>query len=412
MRVPRILVDLTPLRESRDFRILWLSQLASTGGRQIVVVAVPYQVYVMTHSSLAVGLVGLFQVLPIIGVGLYGGALVDRFDRRRLQLIGRSVVAAASAALALAAFALPGSLWLIYLVVAISAGASTLDQASRSATVPRLVSASLLPSAMSLSQGLFQAASIVGPALAGLIILRAGVGWAYLVDVACFVPAVALVLRLTPQPPMADHVVEVGWRAPIESWRFVRRNPLLLGLFTADLVAMIFGMPTAVFPQLALDTFRIGPGGLGLLYAAPAAGALAGSIFSGWVGNVERQGRAVLLAIAAWGVAIAGFGLAGNRLWIGLPLLAAAGAADLVSALFRGTILQLSVPDSLRGRMSAVHLMVVTTGPRLGDLEAGAVASAFGAVFSVVSGGLACVAGVALLSRLVPVIRQQRVTPA
>jgi MFS family permease len=188
----------------------------------------------------------------------------------------------------------------------------------------------------------------------------------------------------------------------------VRRNRVLLGIFGADLVAMIFGMPTAVFPALALSVLRIGAGGLGLLYAAPAAGALVASLLSGWIRGVRRQGRAVVIAIVVWGAAIAGFGLAGGALWLGLPLLALAGAADLVSAIFRSTILQLSIPDHLRGRMSAFQLMVVTTGPRLGDLEAGAVAALVNPVFSVVSGGVACVIGIALLAITLPELRRQR----
>jgi MFS family permease len=404
----RLFVDIAPLRQSRDFRLLWLSQLASAGGRQVVIVAVPYQVYLLTHSSLAVGLLGLFQAVPIVVAGLYGGAMADRFDRRRLQLIGKSVVALTSLALALGAIGLRAPVWFVYLVVAVAAAASTVDQSARSAMIPRLVSRVLLPSAMSLGQVLFTASAIVGPAAAGLILARAGLGWAYLVDLGCFLPGVLLVSGVAPQPPRADHGVVLDWRAPAEALRHVRRSRLLLGIFSADLIAMIFGMPTAVFPALALSVLKVGAGGLGLLYAAPAVGALIGSIFSGWVRGVRRQGIAVLVAIAIWGAAIAGFGLAGRALWVGLPLLALAGGADLVSTIFRGTILQLSIPDNLRGRMSAFQLMVVTTGPRLGDLEAGAVAALVNPVFSVVSGGVACVVGIALLAIAVPEMRRQR----
>jgi predicted MFS family arabinose efflux permease len=390
---------------------MWLSQLATTGGRQVVIVAVPYQVYLLTHSSLAVGLLGLFQAIPIVAAGLYGGALADRFDRRRLQLIGKTLLAVSSLALAVGAIGLRTPLWFIYPVVAFSAAASTIDQSARAATVPRLISPQLLPSALSLSQALLQTASIVGPALAGLVLARAGVSWAYALDVACFVPGFLLIWRMAAQPPLADHGVVMGWRVPAEALKFVASRRLLVGIFSADLVAMIFGMPTAVFPALALSVFRIGAGGLGLLYAAPAAGALLGSLVSGWVRGVRRQGLAVLIAIAVWGVAIAGFGVAGSALWIGLPLLALAGWADLVSAIFRSTILQLSIPDAMRGRMSAFQMMVVTTGPRLGDLEAGAVAALVSPVFSVVSGGAACVLGIALLAFALPELRRQRAEP-
>lgn len=411
MSAARLLLDVSPLRTSRAFRILWLSQLASTTGRQFVLVAVPYQVYVLTHSSLAVGLLGIFQAAPIVLAGLYGGALADRLDRRRLQLVGKTFVALGSLALALGAVGLRAPVGYVYAVVVVTSAATTLDQAARAATVPRLVPRHLLPSAMSLSQVLFQAASIAGPALAGVLIGTAGVSWAYAADALTFLPAAALVAMLPPQPPAEPDAVARGWRAPAQAIGYVRRHRLVAGLFAADLVAMIFGMPAALFPALALSVLGIGAGGLGLLYAAPAIGALAGSLVSGWVRRVERQGMAVIVAIAVWGGAIAGFGLAGRVLWIGLPLLALAGAGDLVSAIFRGTILQLSVPDAMRGRMSAFHMMVVTTGPRLGDLEAGAVAALVSPLFSVVSGGIACIVGIAVLAAVLPELRGYRAAP-
>jgi MFS family permease len=401
-------LDLRPLRASRDFRVLWLSQFATVAGRQFVVVAVPYQVYLLTHSSLAVGLLGLFQAVPIVAAGLYGGALADRMDRRRLQLLGKAVVAACSLALALGAIGLRAPVGFVYALVVVTSAASTLDQAARTATVPRLVPRHLLTSAMSLTQVVFYAAAIAGPALAGLVIAAAGVSWAYAFDAAAFLPGAALVRMLPPQPPAEPDRVARGWRAPAQAIAYVRRHRLVASLFSADLVAMIFGMPTALFPALALGVFGIGARGLGLLYAAPAVGALAGSLLSGWARRISRQGMAIVLAIAIWGAAIAAFGLAGRALWIGLPLLAVAGAGDLVSAIFRGTILQLTVPDGMRGRMSAFHMMVVTTGPRLGDLEAGAVAALVNPLFSVVSGGIACIVGIAVLAALFPELRSHR----
>jgi predicted MFS family arabinose efflux permease len=403
-----LFLDVSPLRASRAFRTLWLSQLAATTGRQFVLVAVPYQIYVLTHSSLAVGLLGIFQAVPIVLAGLYGGALADRVDRRRLQLVGKSFLALGSLALALGAVGQRAPVGFVYAVVVVTSAASTLDQAARTATVPRLVPRHHLPSAMSLSQLQFQAAAIAGPALAGLLIGTAGVSWAFAADVAAFLPAVALVWMLPPQPPAEPEAVTRGWRAPAQAIGYVRRRRLVAGLFSADLVAMIFGMPTALFPALAISVFGIGARGLGLLYAAPAIGALVGSLVSGWIRRVDRQGMAVIAAIAVWGGAIAGFGLAGRALWIGLPLLALAGAGDLVSAIFRGTILQLTVPDGMRGRMSAFHMMVVTTGPRLGDLEAGAVAALVSPLFSVVSGGIACIVGIAALAALLPELRGYR----
>ena len=407
-----ILLDVEPLRASPSFRLIWLSELATRLGRQFVIVAVPYQVYVLTRSSLAVGLIGIFQAAPIVLAGLYGGALADHLDRRRLQLLGKTVVAAGSLALALGAVGMRMPLALVYVIVGVVAAASTIDQSARTATVPRLVPRHLLASAMSLTQAQFQTAMIAGPAVAGLVLATAGLSWVYVIDAACFLPAAVLVWLLPPQPPAEAESVVLGWRAPGEALGYVRRHPLVAGLFASDLVAMIFGMPTALFPALALTVFGFGPGQLGLLYAAPAVGALAGSLLSGWVRRVSRQGMAVFVAIGVWGAAIAGFGVAGRALWIGLPLLAVAGAGDMVSAIFRSTILQLSVADSMRGRMSGFHLMVVTTGPRLGDLEAGAVAALLGPTFSVVSGGIACVVGIALLAAALPEMRHQRAVVA
>jgi MFS family permease len=408
MSVRGLLVDITPIRESRDFRLLWLSQLLSWAGRQTVIVAMAYQVYVLTHSSFAVGLLGLVQVGPIIVAGLYGGALADRFDRRRVQLAAKTILAFGSIALALGAIHLRAPVGFVYSVAAVSAATWAVDQAARAATVPRLVPRRLLPSAMSLTQVTFQTAAIAGPALAGLVIATAGVTWAYVVDAALYLPVAVLLWLLSPQPPLPGHSVSLGWRAPADAIRYVRKHSLIAGLFSADLIAMIFGMPTAVFPALALTVFGYGAGALGLLYAAPAAGALIGSVFSGWIQRVSRQGLAVFWAIALWGLAIIGFGLTGKVLWLGLVFMALAGAADLVSAIFRSTILQLSIPDSMRGRMSAFHSMVTTSGPRLGDLEAGAVAALVNPVFSVVSGGIACVIGISLLAFLLPEMRHQR----
>ena len=372
-----------------------------------MIVAAPYQVYVLTHSSFAVGALSLVQLVPIVLAGLYGGLLADRFDRRLVQISGKTVCAACSIGLAVGAVGMRAPVIFVYVVASIAAAAFAVEQAARSATIPRLVAPELLPSALSLTQMTYQAAMVAGPALAGLVIATAGLARTYTLDVLTWLPVVVLLKLISPQPSLADGGVTFELGAPMHALRFVRGNRLLIALFTADLVAMIFGMPTAVFPALALSVFGYGPGVLGLLYAGPAAGALIASVLSGWVTHVKHQGRAVLWAIAVWGAAIAGFGLAGRLLWVGLPLLAVAGGADLVSTIFRGTILQLAIPDAIRGRMSAFHSMVASMGPRLGDLEAGAVAALVNPTFSVVSGGVACVAGIALVAALLPEIRRQ-----
>jgi MFS family permease len=405
-----LLVDISPLRDSRDFRLLWSSQVFTWLGRQVTIVALPFEVYVLTRSSLAVGAIGLAQLLPLMVAGLYAGALADRFDRRRVQLAGKATVFVAAVALSYGA-ARGLSLWWFYVWAAVSSAGGTVDQSARAATTPRLVTRSQFPAAASLNQILLQGAAIAGPSLAGLLIaIAGGAAPAFALEAACAVPATALVGLVRPQPPAHD-AGPIGWRVPVDAVRFVVSRKLLVGIFTADLIAMIFGLPLAVFPALALNVFQIGPTGLGLLFAAPAAGALAGSLLSGWVNQIERQGLCVIWAVAIWGVAIAAFGFAGGQLALGLVLLAVAGAADLFSAVFRNTILQLSIPDSVRGRMSAFNLMVVTGGPRLGDVEAGVVAYLVNPVFSVVSGGVACVAGILVLAVLLPEMRRYRHLP-
>lgn len=394
-------IDTSPLRESRDYRLLWSGQLVSTIGRQITVVAVPYQVYLLTRSSLAVGLLGIAQVIPLVAFSLGGGAVADAVDRRRLLLGCQVLLAMTSVALALGAVAMRAPVWFLYAVTGVSAGISAVEQPARSATVPRLVSREKLPAALSLQQVLFQVAQIAGPALGGLVIAEVGLAWAYAIDAATFGAGLAAVWAMSPQPPEAGGV-RPGWGALVEGLSYLRKRTMLLSTFAVDLNAMIFGMPRALFPALATETFRVGPAGLGLLHAAPAIGALLGALSAGWIGRIRRQGAAVMWAVVAWGSAIAAFGLSVSALWLGVVFLAIAGAADVVSAVFRGTILQLSVPDSLRGRVTAVHIMVVTSGPRLGDVEAGVVASVTSPAFSVVSGGVACVAGVGVLALLVP----------
>jgi MFS family permease len=402
-------VDLTPLRESRDFRLLWLGELVSTTGRQLTVVALPLQVFLLTRSSLFVGLIGLVQVVPLVASTVGGGAIADRVDRRKLLLLTEVGLAATSALLLAGALHGHPPLWYLYAVAAAQAAVFGVNGPARSAAVPNLVSRARLPAALALNQVLFNTTMIVGPALAGFILgafssTDTGLAWAYAGDTASFGAAIVAAALLRPLPPRREDLGErvSGWREIRDGFAYLRRQRVLIATFLIDLDAMIFGMPRALFPVLALDVFQVGARGLGLLYAAPSVGALAGALTAGWVGRVRHQGRAVLWAVAVWGAAITLFGLSGRAFPLALFLLAVAGAADVISAVFRGSILQLSVPDALRGRMSAVHIMVVTGGPRLGDVEAGAVAALVSPWFSVVSGGVACVAGVGLLLLLIP----------
>jgi MFS family permease len=396
----RLFVDISPLRESRDYRFLFAGQTVAYLGSQLTVVAVPFQVFLLTRSSLDVGLIGLVSLVPLIAMSLVGGAVADAVDRRKLLVVTQVATGATSAVLALNAARPHPAVWPVYACAALAAGLAGVDLPTRNAILPNLVRREKFSAAAALSQVLFQVGQVAGPALAGLIIGRFSLAAAYWIDATTSVAAIAGTLAIAPQPPHGG-----GTRAGIASIReglaYLKGRRLLLGTFVIDINAMVFGMPRALFPALGTVLYRGGAGTVGLLYAAPGAGALLGALFTGWVGRVRRQGWAVIVAVILWGAAIAGFGLVA---WLpaGLLLLAAAGAADVVSAVFRSTILQLSVPDSLRGRLSAVHIAVVTGGPRLGDAEAGAVAAATSPRVSVLSGGVACVLGALLIARFVP----------
>jgi len=396
----RLLSDVTPLRESRQFRLLYAGELLAFLGSQLTVVAVPLQVWLLTRSSLAVGLVGLAQLGPLLVCSLVGGAVVDAVDRRVLLVWAQLARGALGVGLVANALRPEPMLWPLYVLTAAAAGLQTVDMPARTAAVPSLVRRELLPAAAALHQILMQVGLVAGPALAGLVVAKAGLAAAYGIEVAAFAAASLLALALRPLPP-GEGAAPAGIASVREGLRFLRGRRALQGTFLIDLNAMVFGMPRALFPALGTGLFHGGPGTVGLLYAAPGAGALLGALTAGWVGGVRRQGRAVLVAVTVWGAAITLFGLVA-WLPLALLLLAVAGAADVVSAVFRNTILQLTVPDGLRGRLAAIHIGVVTGGPRLGDAEAGAVAALAGPRFSVVSGGLACLAGVALIAWRLP----------
>src|SRR5207302_5549086 len=344
-------------------------QVSSYLGRNFTVVAIPIQVFAITHSSLAVGLVGLASLGPLIGFSLAGGAFSDAFDRRRLLLINQVLLAATSAVLAFNATADHPALWPLYVFGALSAGFAGADMQTRNAMAPRLVRRETFPAAAALTQIVWQVGMVVGPTLAGFVIANVSLAAAYWIDVGSFVLAFATAVPMRPLPPEGGGT-RAGLSSIVGGLRFLKGKRVLVSTFVIDIDAMVFGMPSALFPALGTTVFGGGAQTVGLLYAAPGAGALVGALFSGWVGRVRRQGLAVVVAVIAWGVAIAGFGVA-PWLPLALVLLALAGAADVVSAVFRNTILQLSVPDAFRGRLSGVHIAVVAGGPRLGDAEAG-----------------------------------------
>jgi len=393
-RLRRLALDVEPLRVSRDFRLIWSGLFISELGYQFTLVAIYVQVYAITGSAGAVGLTGLFSFLALLLGSVISGAVVDAYDRRTLLLVAQIGFAVGSGILLVGAVAGPPPVWLIYLAASILALVSTIDSPVRSAMAPRLVGKELLPSAAALNQVVWNGVGLLGPALGGIVIARFGLSWAYGIDLITYGAMFAAALMIGSMPPGGeDAAVATGWAAVREGFSFVRASRLIQATFKIDLVAMIFGLPRALFPVLAVSQFHRGTEIVGLMFSAPAAGALLGAVTGGWVRHVERQGVAVVFAVITWGAAIAAFGLSGSNLPLALAFLAIAGAGDVISAILRTTILQLSTPDELRGRLSGIHILVVTGGPRLGDLEAGLVAQWFTPTISVVSGGLICIVG-------------------
>ncbi len=405
-RLRSLAVDIGALRESQPFRRLWLGQAISLTGRQITTVAVPFQVYVLTGSALAVGALGLVQVVPLITASLWAGVIADRMDRRRILLVTQLGLAACSGLLALGALLTHPPLVGIYIVVAVAAGIAAVDAPTRTAVIPNLVRPQRLTGALSMNMAMFELALIAGPAIGGFVIARVGLSVAYAIDVATFAAALIAVALLPAQRPRATHH-EPPLLALRRGLQFARREPVILGGFAMDLSAMIFGLPRALFPVLAATTFHTSVQGLGLLYAAPGAGAAIAALTTGWIGRAPRLGRVIVVTIAVWGASIVAFGFA-RALWIALLLLVVAGAADSFSAVCRTTIMQTIAPDELRGRLTSVYFMVVVGGPYLGDMEAGAVASATSAQISVVSGGVLCIVGLAAAALAFPAVWRYR----
>src|SRR4051794_9842158 len=399
----RVAVDLSVLRDSRNLRLLVIGEVFSGLGLQAALVAIPYQIYVLTGSAALVGLLGIVELIPIVIGSLFGGAIADRIERRRLMLMGQAATFAAAAALAIASFAGDPPPALIFILAAALAGGSTVDNVTRSAIIPALAQ-ERLRAALSINYGLYQVAAVVGPALGGLMIAAFGVASAYTAEAVGFLIMMGVTValpKLPPAPASSEHPPIL--RSIGEGLTFVRRNRALMGSFAIDLVAMTFGMPRALFAVLALTVYDAGASGTGLLYASVSAGATIAALTTGWVEHARWLGRIVIGAVVVWGLAIAAAGLMPS-LWPAAALLAVAGAADSVSAVCRSIINQTVTPEHLRGRMSAIFMLVVTSGPRLGDLESGIAASLTTAGVAVVSGGLACVAGVGLIALLFPAL--------
>ncbi|HYH32070.1 MAG TPA: MFS transporter [Pseudonocardia sp.] len=391
-----LLLDIRPLRSSPAFRRLWLGLALSTLGGQLALVAVLHQTWELTASPVAVGAVGLAQAVPMIALGAVGGTLADAVDRRRLVLaatLGQILVAGLLAAQALAGV---GSLAVLLALVSLQAACGALGAPARRTFVARLLPADQVGAGVALTSLGFQAAMLLGPAIAGVVAARWGVGACYTVDALTFLAALYGVVRLPAIRPDGE-TARPGLRAIGAGWRFVGRSRPLSGAFLSDLFATVLAMPVALFPVVNEERFGGSPQTLGLFLSAIAVGGIASGLASGTVSRARRPGLVMLVAGGVWGLALAGFGAA-SPLWLVLGCLAVAGAADTVSVICRGAIVQLATPDVYRGRVSAVEDLVGRGGPDLGNFRAGLVAGATSAGFAAVSGGLLCVLGIAVLA--------------
>jgi MFS family permease len=406
------LADTRPLR-TIEFRRLWGAGVVTTTGAQLTVVAVPVQIYTLTQSSGYVGLTGLFGLVPLVVFGLWGGAIADAMDRRTLLLATGAGISVMSLALWVVAASGVGSVWLVLGLFAAQQGLLAVNQPTRSAVLPRILPSTELAAANALNMTVMQFGAIVGPVLAGALIPLVGLSTLYLVDAVALLATLWATWRLPKLPPLAgENGVRrtAGLRDVLAGFRYVASQKILLVSFLVDIIAMGLGMPRAVFPEMAERTFGDPPGGglaLGLLYASIAIGAVAGGLFSGWLHRIRRQGVAVIMAICVWGLGVTVFGF-GHLLWLAVLALAVAGAADLVSAVFRSTMLQVVATDEMRGRMQGVFIVVVAGGPRLADIWHGPVADLVGTGPTAAGGGIAVVVATVVTVALLPAFWRYR----
>ena len=406
----RLMVDLTPLKVSRDFRLLFGGQLVSMLGTSLTVVALPYQTYVLSHhNNFMVGLVSALGLPVLIAGALLGGAVGDRVDRRRILMRGSAALALASAGLGVNALFTHPSLVALIVLSLIAAGVGGFTNPARNAAIPQLVAADQLVAAYSINQIVIQVGAVVGPAISGVLLAGAGVSACYLIDAVTFIFLVLLTFRLRPLPASGSRPATSLLRSIGAGFSYLRTHRLAQCVYLVDLNAMIFGMPRALFPAMALSVYHGGTMTLGWLNAAPGIGALLGATTTGWVSGVKRRGRMIVIAVMTWGAGIALFGLSPGVV-VGCAALAVAGYADVISAVLRNTILQSTITNDYRSRLSSIQIAVVTGGPRLGDLESGVVASIGGTVTSVISGGLLATAGAAALAWWRPDFWRERPT--
>lgn len=427
----RLFADTTPLR-TKDFARLWWAGIPTVIGAGLTLFAVPVQLYALTQNSAYVGLAGLFALVPLVVFGLWGGALADAMDRRTLLIIASCGLAVASVLLWLQAALQLNNVWLVLCLLAFQQAFYAVNSPTRAAAIPRILPGEQLPAANALNMTVTQFGSIVGPLLAGIMLHWVDLSTLYLIDaITCVLPIWAT-FRLGRIPPASTERGSARWGfgAVLEGFRYLAGDTVVLMSFVVDLIAMIFGMPRALFPQMAHESFG-GPieGGstMALLAAAISIGAVAGGVFSGWLPRIRRQGLAVVIAIVVWGLAMTGFGVAsgfalwgersdgewtghaGTLLWVALAFLVVGGAADMVSSAFRNTILQQAASDELRGRLQGVFIVVVAGGPRVADTLHGAAAAAVGTTAAAAGGGVLVVVGVIIAAVAVPAFVRYRV---
>ena len=416
----RLLADTTPLR-NKDYARLWWAGIVTVIGAQMAVVAVPQQIYEITRNSAYVGLTGVFGLVPLVVFGLWGGALADAMDRRKLLIVTSTGLGVTSLLLwAQAAMGL-NNVWVLLCLFSVQQAFFAVNQPTRAAVIPRLLPVGQIAAATSLNMTVVQFGAIAGPLFAGALIPVVGLSTLYLLDAIFLLATLWAVVRLPAIPPIGE-VTKAGLRAVFDGFRYLSGQKILLASFVVDIVAMVFGMPRALFPQIAHESFgdpAQGGFALGLLFAAMSVGAVIGGVFSGWLPRVQRQGLAVIVCIVLWGVAMVGFGAAvwwaepdgsGLLLWVALFFLAFGGAVDMVSAAFRSTMLQTVATDEMRGRLQGVFIVVVAGGPRIGDVVHGAAAAAAGTAVAAAGGGVLVIVGTLVCVVAFPTFVRYRVT--
>ncbi|WP_396277029.1 MFS transporter [Glutamicibacter creatinolyticus] len=410
--MPSFLMDVAPLRQSPAYRRLWIGNSLSAVGTQMTLIAVSLEVYALTQSSFHVGLLGAFTLVPLIITGLYGGAIADTHDRRKVALYSALALWVITGALALQAWLQVGSVWVLYGLMALHSAAAGINQPTRGAIIPSIVRRDLLPAANSLNMVTFGVAQMVGPLLGGLLVAQFGYQWTYSLDAITFTAAVWSVFRL-PALPAAEQVVRRGLSSVIDGLRYLKTQPNISMTFLIDMAAMILAAPRALLPAIGAVMIGGGETTVGILLASAACGALLAGLFSGTYSRINRQGVAVFISVCIWGVAISGLGVivvlaagqpsgpeaASGWLLPAMFFMLLAGIADSISSVFRTTILQVAAPDQMRGRLQGVFIVVVAGGPRVGEMLSGGAAGFLGEGLTLVVGGLCCVLVAVLLVR-------------